>query len=472
MNNQRRNILKASIGSALFSSTAANFAAAQTASWQNTAETIKLSKQWQSEGLKFAEALRKFHLAAETKGVDNVKEPAETRKRLAKPVLALLRNVNATGDAAQVAAFRELFAPSWDALFDLIKEQGQNIDPVLMIDDKRIVVRVGSPWESPTTYILDGMSAEAMKDVRLVGRAPGPNRADSIWAIARADSITLHKGFNGSLLVTFKYPGLRDGIPAKLKLSVDREDLFHLLGIIPFPDGSGVILNSHAGIYLLTKAGSKRLVPTDEHLQASYGKETEPNTIRIDMGHAALSPDGKFIAAGHQDSAHLLFDSAGKSLGNAEPQNEYSHYAAFSSDSKQVLYNACHFYAGTSFTKRIASIVTNNKTNDEVTLVSGARVYAAVAYKDGFIIGDANGYLHFHDHTGKRVWYHHIGSTINSIDISGDEKRLLVSTYAGFVVAFDLETGASDPYYLGAHSTNRETRRYVIWKREAKPLMW
>ncbi len=472
MNNHRRNLLKATAGTALLSTVAAPSAFAQSATWQTAAETLKLSKQWQSEGLKFAEALRKFHLAAEAKGVDNVKEPSETRKRLAKPVFSLLRDANASGDVAQIAAFRELFAPSWDALFDLLEKQGQSIDPVFMIDDKRIVVRVGSPWESPTSYILDGTSTETMKDVRIVGRAPGANRADSVWGVARADGVTLHKGFNGPVIATFKYPGLRDGIPAKLKLSIQNDDLFHLLGLIPFPDASGVILNSRAGIYLLSKNGAKRIAPTDDHLQETFGKETEASTISIDMGHVALSPDGKYIAAGHQDSSHLLFDATGKYLGAAEARNEYPHYAVFSSDSKSVLYNACHFYAGTSFTKKVSSITNTANTNDETQLVSGARVYSAVPYKDGFIIGDANGYIHFHDRTGKRIWYHHIGSTINSIDISGDEKRLLVSSYAGFVVMFDLETGTPDPYYLGARSTNRETRRYVIWKNERKPLMW
>jgi WD40 repeat protein len=104
-------------------------------------------------------------------------------------------------------------------------------------------------------------------------------------------------------------------------------------------------------------------------------------------------------------------------------------------------------------------------------LESGSRVYAAVSRDDEFIIGDAKGYLRAFDLQGRFRWQHFIGSTICDIDISKDGRRLIVTTYAGFLSILDLDTGESDPFVIGT-ATHRERRRWLFWKKEPKPLIW
>ena len=108
---------------------------------------------------------------------------------------------------------------------------------------------------------------------------------------------------------------------------------------------------------------------------------------------------------------------------------------------------------------------------DLVLLDDGARVYAAVWWKGEFILGDASGRLCAYDTSGHFRWEHHIGSSVGDIDLSPDGKRLVVTTYAGFLCLLDLDTGERDPFTIGT-ATHRERRRWIFWKNEPKPLVW
>ena len=79
------------------------------------------------------------------------------------------------------------------------------------------------------------------------------------------------------------------------------------------------------------------------------------------------------------------------------------------------------------------------------------RVYAGVNSENLFITGDANGY----DKTDKNVFRIYLGSSIGDINISKDETRLIVSTYAGFVAMYDLTCREKIP----APNRNRNGQR-------------
>lgn len=157
---------------------------------------------------------------------------------------------------------------------------------------------------------------------------------------------------------------------------------------------------------------------------------------------------------------------------------DYPHYAAFSADGSMIAFNSCHFYNGETIglpTKLLPGIKikTDPYELDKrlVNLEDGSRVYAAVSRGDEFIIGDANGYLRAFDLQGSFRWQHFIGSTICDLDISRDERRLVATTYAGFLCILDLDTADADPFVIGT-ATHRERRRWLFWKKEPKPLIW
>lgn len=141
-----------------------------------------------------------------------------------------------------------------------------------------------------------------------------------------------------------------------------------------------------------------------------------------------------------------------------------------------VAFNSCHMHRGGTIgvpTSLLPGLKTDQYYIDErfCLLEDQARVYAGVYRHDEFIIGDASGYLHAFDETGKSRWRHFIGSSIGDIDVSEDGKKLIVSTYAGFLCIIDMDTGQKDPFVIG-NSTHQEKRRWLFWTNEENPLIW
>jgi len=94
-----------------------------------------------------------------------------------------------------------------------------------------------------------------------------------------------------------------------------------------------------------------------------------------------------------------------------------------------------------------------------------------VARGDELIIGDASGYVRAFTTEGTPRWQLYLGSSVGDIDISGDGKMMVVSTYAGYIAMFDLDVGSQAPNQIG-NSPHKETRRWIFWKNEARPLIW
>jgi WD40 repeat protein len=203
----------------------------------------------------------------------------------------------------------------------------------------------------------------------------------------------------------------------------------------------------------------------------------DPLSYGLSMEHGAISPDGKLIAAGHQSSLHYLFDADSLDVvAEIGYLSEYPHHAAFSRDGEVVAFNSCHFYNGMTIgvpTDLLPGLKTAPYELDHrlILLEEGSRVYASVSRDDEFIIGDASGYLRAFDLKGNFLWRHFIGSTVGDIDVDRDGKRLIVTTYAGFLSILDMDTGEPDPFAIGT-ATHRERRRWLFWKKESHPLIW
>jgi hypothetical protein len=239
---------------------------------------------------------------------------------------------------------------------------------------------------------------------------------------------------------------------------------------------------SPKGIFVLETEQAIRLAPSlDEMLQHFEWLQKEypqdPLSHDLDMEHGALSPDGKWIACGHQSNVHQIFDADSLELvAEIGHLSEYPHYAVFSSDGKHVAFNSCHFYNGQTIgvpTKLLPGLKTKSYEVDQrlILLEEGSRVYAGVFRGDEFIVGDASGYLRSFDVFGKFRWQHFIGSSIGDIDVSADGKTLVVTTYAGFLCNIDMKTGKPDRFTIGT-ADHRERRRWLFWKTEPKPLVW
>jgi hypothetical protein len=424
----------------------------------------ELSREWRDEGLRYVTATNEYVKRGYESGWENAgEEPEDTRTRLGAAVIDAVRRANGDG---RLQDLRDRFPPAHAPLLDLLQENGQTLPLVLLLDDGRIILRIGAPHQQGHVVMIDDIEITDLGDnIITVGRSP--NRR--YFAVARPTGITVHDGWDGPRVASFSWPTGREGAAEGFASAAFAEFPPIVSELIPFPDADRVLLVSPAGIFVLALDGATRLLPTREDLTEGFewlreNRPNEPLTCHIDMEHGAISHDGRWIAAGHQSSMHFVFD--GKTLqvvGEIGNKSEYPHFAAFSADDSILALNSCHFYWGVTLgvpTHLLPGIKTEQFQDDPRVRVlqDGARVYAAVFRGDEFIVGDASGYLIAFDTNGNRRWEHFLGSSIGDIDVSRDGKRLIATSYAGFLSIIDLDTGEKDPFTIGT-ATHKERRR-------------
>ncbi|MCA9116502.1 MAG: hypothetical protein KDA79_15565 [Planctomycetaceae bacterium] len=416
----------------------------------------ELSRRWREKSLRYVSAINSFVERGLRDGWEKAgKQPKDTRQTMAKAVLAAVRRANDLGTTDEL---REKFPPAHEPFGKMIEVGGPGLPVATLLDDGRVVLCIADSWESHRFVEVHERHIEPL-DASILSIGRSPDRR--YFAVARPSGVQILDGWGGPVVAALNWP---DGL----------EEPPTVTQIIPFPDGDSALLVSPEGVFVLQPGGAVRLLPRPEELEEC---QKEDLSSSLAMEHGAISPDGRYIATGHQSSPHYVFDTATCHLvAEIGPMSEYPHYAAFSSDGAMVILNACHFYSGATIgvpTTLLPGLRTEYyETHPQIpTLEDGARVYAAVYRPDEFIIGDAYGYLRAFDRTGKRLWQHYVGGTINCIDISQDGKELVVSTFAGFLCFLELDTGKRDPFTIGT-SMHRERRRWLFWKNESRPLIW
>jgi hypothetical protein len=448
------------------------------ASMSKSKHDDELSRRWRTESANYVSAVNAFVARGEREGWDKLSgevEPTDTRETLAEAVLAAVRRANECQD---IAGLRERFPPAHGPFIEMLEENGQSLPVVLLLDDGRIVTRVGAPYEPGKVVVINDLTVETLPDdIITVGRSP--NRR--YFAVAHRSGIAIHDGWNGPVTARLKWPTGLEGIPKGFQAQRIEEPPI-VTRIIPFDSGEDALLVSPVGVFVIKSDRARRLLPTEEQMRRFFEyllsqHPGEPLTYGLSMEHGAISPDGTLIAAGHQSSSHYVFrtDSCDV-IGDIGHRSEYPCCAAFSSDGRWIAFNSCHFYNGRTIgvrTELLPGLKTEPYKDDDriVLLEDGSRVYAAVYRNDEFIIGNANGYLRAFDVTGQARWEHFIGSSIGDIDVSPDGQQLIVTTYAGFLCILDMDTGEADPFSIGT-SDHKERRRWLFWKKEPQPLVW
>ena len=437
-----------------------------------------LSRQWREESERYASAINAYvkrGMETNWEGMQESDEPKDTRQPLASQVLEAVRAANESG---RIDGLRDRFPTAHSPFIEMLEENGQSLPVVLLLDDGRIVLRVGAPYHPGYVAVISGNEVSRLPgEVITIGRSP--NR--KIFAKVTPSGVILLRGWSGPVTARLPWPTGAEGVPPGFEAK-PIESVPTTTEIVPYNSGDRALLVSPEGVFVLETQRAVRLLPTQddfrehfEWLQKEYPED--PLSYHIDMDHGALSPDEKWLACGHQSSVHYIFDAhtykVAARIGNL---SEYPHYALFSSDSQVVALNSCHFYSGRTLgvpLRLLPGLTTKAYEVDErlTQLEDGSRVYAGVCRGDEFIIGDAGGYLRAFDTNGKARWQHFIGSSMGSIDISEDGKTLVATTYAGFLSIIDMDTGKRDPFAIGT-SDHRERRRWLFWKKESKPLIW
>ena len=436
-------------------------------------EREALKKEWNEKGEKYAKAVNDMVAFAEAHGWDAYKgeEPVDERAHLGEAVFALLKEANERGETEK---FRADFPPS-NVIFERCEYQAGNASKKDKIGDKlgnvdqicslggESVLFIASNDDGKTLYLLEGdRVSEVAKGVIAVGKS----KRNEIYALLRRGEIELIKGYDG-----------KGGGEPIAKFSHDVELTYDEVEILPFNDGSKVLLSCHNGIFLISQSGAKLIHPIYEDGQL-YEDGDGNAALYIDMANVTLSNDNALIVAGEQCGDHVLMDSEGERLGGIGAQSSYPHFCLFSADDTQLIANSCHFYNGVTIgvdraaLKRGVDVEAYSCDEDgekNFTLIDDAmRVYAGVATRDFYILGDAYGYIKAVGKDGRKIWRHYLGGTIKSMALSEDGSVLFVGTYGGRL--HKLRLGAGQDSHTIGNGNHKEEFRLIAY--EDKIYRW
>ena len=432
-------------------------------------EREALKKEWNEKGEKYAKAVNDMVAFAEAHGWDAYKgeDPVDEREgmtQLCEAVFALLKEANERGETAK---FRADFPPS-NIIFegcedeagnarekDKIGDKLGNVDQICPLGGENVLFVVSND-DGKTLYLLEGECvSEVADDVIAVGKS----KRNEIYALLRKGEVELIKGYDG-----------KGGGEPIAKFSHDVELTYDEAEILPFNDGSKVLLSCHDGIFLISQSGAKLIHPIYEDGQL-YEDDDGNAALYIDMANATLSNDNALIVAGEQCSDHVLMDSEGEQLGSIGAQMDYPHFCLFSADDTQLITNSCHFYNGVTIGVDRALLkrgVQIYRDRDFTLVDDEMRVYAGVATRDLYILGDAYGYIRAVGKDGRKIWRHYLGGTIKSMAISEDGGVLFVGTYGGRL--HKLRLGAGQDSHTIGNGNHKEEFRLIAY--EDKIYRW
>ena len=427
-------------------------------------EREALKKEWNEKGEKYAKAVNDMVAFAEAHGWDAYKgeEPVDERAHLGEAVFALLKEANERGETAK---FRADFPPS-NVIFgecedeaddadekDKIGDKLGNVDQICPLGGENVlfIVSQSEPegWHK-MLYLLEGDRVIGVaKGVIAVGKS----KRNEIYALLRRGEIELVKGYDG-----------KSGGELVARFSHELEIIYDEAEILPFNDGSKVLLTAHDGIFLISQSGAKLIHPI-------YEDEGDDDELEIDMANATLSNDNELIVAGEQCGDHALMDSEGERLGGIGAQSSYPHFCLFSADDTQLITNSCHFYNGVTIGVDRAALKLGaqiHRDRDFTLVDDEMRVYAGVATQDFYILGDAYGYIRAVGKDGRKIWRHYLGGTIKSMALSEDGDVLFVGTYGGRL--HKLRLGAGQDSHTIGNGNHKEEFRLIAY--EDKIYRW
>lgn len=414
----------------------------------NSIESIQ--KEWNEKGEKYAREINEMVEFGEKNGWENWKgdDPQDLREHLSESILQLLKEANLNNT---VSTFREQFAPSDTAYFSILKEKGQSIEQLHFIDNQKIIFITGSAFQKRQAYILDNDKVVTLDENIL---AVGKSNLHNIFAIATKEKITTISGWEGEKINEFKLDKLKN------------IDISYL---IPFNNGNKVLVVTSEGIYLINTNSEVMIHPVPDENDDEWESY-------LAMENATLSHDNKYIVVGDQDFNHRILDSEGNQIGTIGPQSEYPHFCLFAKDDSQLITNSCHFYNGITIginsDKFVgAEIEAYSESDDFTNIDEEMRVYAGLATKDYYILGDAYGYIKAIDRNGNKIWRHYLGSSISGMTISDDETILWVGSYSGALHKIILDKPVRDKHTIG-NGNLYETFRLFFWKDEPQIWKW
>lgn len=442
---------------------------------KETIQYVKKVNEFRSEGMK-----------SKWQETVAIKLPIDKREKYAHDVYSAILKFNKKDD---IQKLKDLFPPQTEIFYSLTKEKEtvSDIHKIIAVSDEIFLVAVDEPKICDkqknrvllrSCYVCERGVFTKLQNVIDFGVCPQKR----VFSYVESNIIVLKNTWDGDVLCTVTLSTHKTIYFTDGSIAHNNFDASNLLGecYIPFSDGKRILVSSQDfGLLLLEDDEIKVIFPTKQEYINYKNDQYNHHSVNNfpDMGdfpmfHVSLSHNNKFIALGYQSSNHSIYSVDGVLLGEVSPNSSYPHYALFSKQDHQVMFNSCHFYNGATLACEFEDIILNESIpeNKIIELDMESRVYAAVSTSYGYIIGDADGYIRARSYAGDYLWDDYLGFNIQTMDITTDEMFLYVGTYKGIIYKIHLNYGEKSPYQIG-NSTNKEVSRWMFWE-EDHILRW
>ncbi len=414
---------------------------------------------------------------------------------LAEAVLQEAVRLNAEGKAGEVRAY---FDPAHTPFIPELQRGVTGLSCCAILGSDEYLVLQGTAFSVTSTWHIAGDQITAREPL-----------AGFVWSRNRRFFLTLET--DGTLVVSKSYgsepldriPSLPGSAFIPENLPEDLRSKFEAPGNTGFfthlaisDDGKKILLADYErGAILLTKSGadweSQLLFPSLdlglEEMMRAVLDEDHGFRPYCDMIHAALSPDGRFVALGAQMEDHhvLRFSDDGRSsvYASLEGLSAYPHDACFSDDSTIVALNSCHFYGGATLACSLSEICGLNLQrelqqkvqtvlNDYLRVYASGYLPAAMAGEDqgAFLLAGA-GFATCVTPSGKVLWEIEFGSSAGDVDVCPETGRVLIASGSGMLHLIDPSQKQEVPILAG-YNAPLEERRWLFWDRLERPIVW
>ena len=436
----------------------------------------KASERWISEGKKYKNAINDWLDIIYIDKQNPTEEcPEETRKDMADYVLDTIVEFNKN---KQYDELRLLFPPdndpiNWEGITGCVSQ-------VNILPDNRLIVTINEWHQKRYMYSISGNDIQLIEgDLFMFGKS----HDKKYFAKAYPDRIDVCEGWDGKIVSTFTPPKdygnklltknskLKDGLS-----ELDFSDMF-IHNITVFPKGNKIGIASKVGIFVLEKELS-HFVKTED---IDKENEEEGFILSLDYPHIDVSPDEKYIAVGSYSSPHLVLENSDKGwvvIATVEPRSSYPNLAKFNylipkddyeNGGTQLLLCSCHFRQSASISLPIKRITkgfsaSGYDADDTLNYIDDKKwIFAAGNYSWGWALGANDGYIWFKHIGGFQYGYLHVGGTVMDIDFSEDRKTMVVASYSGQVIVYDISEFFSNNTTLFRNSKNKQEKRRDIY---------
>lgn len=439
-----------------------------------------------------AQELAAFHEGR--KEFPDLKE--DTRSvEMAQSVLAQVVALNKEGRQAEA---RSLFDPTLTPFAPMMEESERGLGFCAILGADEFLVQQGTYYQDMSTWRIKG---DEVSRVPTLSAFSWSRNRQWFLSVSQDGEIALSRTYGAQPSEVI--PPLPGAAFFPAGLPDDLLDAYETLGenhqythVSVSDDGQKVLLaDPERGVVLVFKhQGRWRTQPIYpamslglEDQMREFLQEDEEFRVDLDMLHATLSPDGRFVAFGTQYYGHYLIDVSAPDkpvqyahLGHL---SEYPHDACFDDRSEVVALNSCHFYNGVTFSSLVSKVAgletapwgehpTQTIINTYLRVYASGFVPASAGGVDGggFLLA-GSGFANCVSPAGKVRWELETGSSAGGVDICPETGLALVSSYSGMLHLLDLSR-RQEPVISTGYNAPHELRRWVFWDQLEQPIAW